>query len=49
LNEAVACKKLVKCSNVTELRNLGKSIHKVSYKWEKQIRKITLVGEMEGV
>jgi hypothetical protein len=49
LNEEVACKKLVKCSMVREPKNLGKSAYKTSCKWEKQIRKIALVGEMEGV
>jgi hypothetical protein len=49
LNGELARKKLVKCSKVTELRKLGKSVYKESCKWEKQIRKIALVGEMGGV
>jgi hypothetical protein len=49
LNEEVACKKLVNCSMVTELRNVRKFVYKASCKWEKETRKIPVGGDGRSV
>jgi len=38
-NEATVCKKIISCSKIRELKNLGKFLYKSKSKWENQMEK----------
>jgi hypothetical protein len=46
INEEVAYKKTIECSNVNKLRGLGKYLYRVRCLWEKEIGRPTL-GEIK--
>jgi hypothetical protein len=41
LNEWVAYKKIINCTNITELRNIGSYLYKIKCKWENKIRNLS--------
>jgi hypothetical protein len=38
INEEVAYKKIIICTNTVDLRNLGRYLYKIKCKWEKRIK-----------
>jgi hypothetical protein len=40
LNEWIAYKKIINCTNITELRNIGSYLYKIKCKWENKIRNL---------
>jgi hypothetical protein len=45
INEEVAYKKIINCTNTVELRNLGRHLYKIKCKWENIIKEFQLDGE----
>jgi hypothetical protein len=41
LNEWIAYKKIISCTNIIELRNMGIYLHKIKCKWENEIRNLS--------
>jgi hypothetical protein len=41
LNEGIAYKKIINCTNITELRNIGIYLYKIKCKWENKIRNLS--------
>jgi hypothetical protein len=41
LNEWVAFKKIINCTNIIELRNIGSFLYKIKCKWENKIRNLS--------
>jgi hypothetical protein len=41
LNEWIAYKKIINCTNITELRNIGICLYKMTCKWENKIRNLS--------
>jgi hypothetical protein len=41
LNEGIAYKKIIKCTNITKLRNIGNYLYKTKCKWENKIRNLS--------
>jgi hypothetical protein len=40
VNEEVAYKRIINCTNAIELRNTGKYLYKIRYKWDNKINNI---------
>jgi hypothetical protein len=45
INEEVAYKKIINCTNTVELRNLGRYLYKIKCKWENRIKVLQFDGE----
>jgi hypothetical protein len=45
INEELAYKEIINCTNTVELRNLGRYLYKIKCKWENRIKKFQLDGE----
>jgi hypothetical protein len=45
INEELAYKKIINCTNTVELRNLGTYFCKIKCKWENRIKELLLDGE----
>jgi hypothetical protein len=45
INEELAYKKIINCTNTVELRNLGRYLYKTKCKWENRIKEFQLHGE----
>jgi hypothetical protein len=45
INEELAYKKIINCTNTVELRNLGRYLYKIKCKWENRIKEFQLDGE----
>jgi hypothetical protein len=41
LNERIAYKKIINCTNIIELRNVGTYLYKIRYKWENKISNLS--------
>jgi hypothetical protein len=41
LNEWIVFKKIINCTNIIELRNIGSSLYKIKRKWENKIRNLS--------
>jgi hypothetical protein len=41
LNEGIAYKKIINCTNIIELRNMGIYLHKIKCKWKNKIRNLS--------
>jgi hypothetical protein len=41
LNEWIVYKKIINCTNVIELRNVGSYLYKIKCKWENKIRNLS--------
>jgi hypothetical protein len=41
LNEVIAYKKIINCTNITEVRNIGIYLYKITCKWENKIRNLS--------
>jgi hypothetical protein len=41
LNEWIVFKKIIKCNNSIELRNIGSYLYKIKLKWENKIRNLS--------
>jgi hypothetical protein len=40
VNEEVAYERIINCANAVELRDIGKYLYKIRYKWENKINNI---------
>jgi hypothetical protein len=45
INEELAYKKIINCTNTVELRNLGIYLYKIKCKWENRIKEFQLDGK----
>jgi hypothetical protein len=45
INEELAYKKIINCTNTVKLRNLGTHLYKIKCKWENRIKEFQLDGE----
>jgi hypothetical protein len=45
INEELAYKKIINCTNTVELRNLGRYLYKIKCKGENRIKELQLRGE----
>jgi hypothetical protein len=45
INEQLAYKKIINCTNTVEVRNLGGYLYKIKCKWENRIKELQLDGE----
>jgi hypothetical protein len=45
MNEELAYKKIINCTNTVELRNFGTYLYKIKRKWENRIKEYQLDGE----
>jgi hypothetical protein len=45
INEELAYKKIINCTNTVELRNLGRYLYKIKCKWENRIKESEIDGE----
>jgi hypothetical protein len=41
LNEWIVFKKIINCTNITELRNIGSYLYETKCKWENNIRNLS--------
>jgi hypothetical protein len=41
LNEWIVYKKIINCTNIIELRNIGNYLYKIKCKWENKIRNLS--------
>jgi hypothetical protein len=41
LNELIVLKKIINCTNIIDLRNIGSYLHKIKLKWENKIRNLS--------
>jgi hypothetical protein len=41
LNEGIAYKEIINCTNIIELRNIGIYLYKIKCKWENKIRNLS--------
>jgi hypothetical protein len=45
INEELAYKKIINCTNTVELRNLDRYLHKIKCKYKNRIKELQLYGE----
>jgi hypothetical protein len=45
INEELAYKKIINCTNTVELRNSGRYLYKIKYKGENRMKELQLRGE----
>jgi hypothetical protein len=43
VNEEIACKKIINCTNTSELRNVGSYLYNVKRKWVNRIMKLIIL------
>jgi len=48
MNEDLACKKVLNCTDVTKLKTIGKYLSEMRCKWENKTSKTQLVLEASG-
>jgi hypothetical protein len=41
VNEGIAYKKVINCTNIIELRNIGNYLYKIKCKWKNKIRNLS--------
>jgi hypothetical protein len=45
INEELAYKEIINCTNTVELRNLGRYLYKIKFKWKNRSKELQLDGE----
>jgi hypothetical protein len=45
INEDIAYKKIINCTNTVEIGNLGGYLYKIKWKWKNKIKELQLDGD----